>query len=193
MWKKEIRWIKFSVILTDRSVQNLSNTKGYFIRRTLGANQNSKSSWKCCHKFSESWKWQHIPVTKLCIMGGNQDVHLWWRFKHMTSAEMKIILFSFPSVSVPVRHLAALSPLRVSQMMWFSLHATTLSCIILSTPWRGGPSSSALMWTTASRRSPWTEWALPTGSTMSCLLEQVKGWFLLPTLSRQIEKEADGL
>lgn len=44
MWKKEIRWIKFSVILTDRSVQNLSNTKGYFIRRTLGANQNSKSS-----------------------------------------------------------------------------------------------------------------------------------------------------
>lgn len=72
--------------------------------------------------------------------------------------------------------------------MWFSLHATTLSCIILSTPWRGGPSSSAPMWTTASRRSPWTEWARPTDSTMSCLLEQVKGWFSLPTLSRKIEK-----
>lgn len=93
-----------------------------------------------------------------------------------------MILFFFAFISVPVRLLAASSPLKGSQTMWFSLHATTLSCTILSTPWPGGLSLSALMWTTASHRSPWTEWALPMDSTMLCLSEQVKVWFLIPTL-----------
>lgn len=75
--------------------------------------------------------------------------------------------------SVQARHLAVLSQRRASRTMWSSSHATTLWCTTRSTRWAGGPSSSGATWTTASRRSLWTESTRPTASTTSCSSAQV--------------------
>lgn len=81
--------------------------------------------------------------------------------------------FVFPSISVPARHLAALSPQRVSQMMWSSLHVTTLWCTTLCTPWADDPSLLEPMWFTASHRSLWTESTLQMDNMTSCSSAQV--------------------
>ena len=94
-------------------------------------------------------------------------------FKKGPSVGIVMKLSLLPSISVPARHSAVLSPQRVSLTMWSSLRVTTLWCTTRSTLWADGPSSSEPTWTTASRRSRWTESAPPMDSMMSCLLAQV--------------------
>lgn len=100
---------------------------------------------------------------------------------------------SLPSISVPARRLAVLSPRRVSRTMWSSLHVTTLWCTTRCTQWADGLSSSELTWTTASHRSPWTESALPTDSMTSCLSAQVNVLFSFRTLSLVFNHDSDDI
>lgn len=100
---------------------------------------------------------------------------------------------SLPSISVPARRSAVLSPRRVSQTTWSSLHVTTLWCTTRCTLWAAGRSSSELTWTTASHRSPWTESALPTDSMMSCLSAQVNDLFSVWTLNLIFNQDSDDI